>query len=76
MKWFFYADGRCDVTGNTISRYGDAFGGPDGMRIIKAGTLDDLNVINSIKPQKELFAPERVKWVSEVAGADQVEAMP
>ena len=28
------------------------------------GVLDDLNVINSIKPGAELYAPERVKWIS------------
>ena len=36
-------------------------GGPNGMRIIKAGILDDVNVINNTKPGAELFAPERVK---------------
>lgn len=46
------------------------------MRIIKAGILDDVNVINNIKPGAELFAPERVKWVSSVSDAKQVDAMP
>jgi len=46
------------------------------MRIIKAGVLDDINVINSIKPSTELFAPERVLWVNEIDGANQVPAMP
>lgn len=64
------------VIGTTLFRYGDSFGGVDGMRIIKAGILDDVNVINSIKPGAELFAPERVSWVSEVGGANQVEGMP
>lgn len=46
------------------------------MRIIKAGILDDVNVINSIKPGAELFAPERIAWVPAVEGAGQVDTMP
>lgn len=64
------------VTGTTLFRYGDSFGGIDGMRIIKAGILDDVNIINSIKPGAELYAPERIKWVSEVSGAGQLDGMP
>jgi hypothetical protein len=64
------------MAGTTLFRYGDSFGGPDGMRIIKAGILDDVNIINSTKPGAELFAPDRVKWVSALEGAGQIEAMP
>ena len=47
------------------------------MRIIKAGVLDDVNVINSTVPQSELFAPERISWVKPVAGEEgQIKAMP
>lgn len=46
------------------------------MRIIKAGILDDVNIINSNKPGAELFAPERVSWVAGLEGAGQVDAMP
>ncbi len=46
------------------------------MRIIKAGILDDVNIINNTKPSAELFAPERIKWVSALDGAGQIEAMP
>lgn len=66
----------CPDCGTTLFRYGDAFGGKDGMRIIKAGILDDLSVINSIIPGAELFAPERVKWVKEIDEAKQLPAMP
>lgn len=31
----------CGDCGTTLFRWGDAFGGKDGMRIIKAGILDD-----------------------------------
>lgn len=54
----------------TLSRYGDTFGGIDGMRIIKAGILDDVNIINATKPGAELFAPERISWVQQVAGEE------
>lgn len=66
----------CGDCGTTLWRHGDAFGGIDGMRIIKAGILDDVNVINSIKPGAELFAPERIAWVPAVEGAGQVDTMP
>ncbi|KAK5198528.1 hypothetical protein LTR92_000999 [Exophiala xenobiotica] len=66
----------CPDCGTTLFRYGDTFGGVNGMRIIKAGVLDDVNVINSSKPGAELFAPERITWVEGIEGAGQVEAMP
>lgn len=64
------------MIGTTLFRYGDSFGGIDGMRIIKAGILDDISVINNTKPGAELFAPERVQWVAALEGSDQVDAMP
>lgn len=45
------------------------------MRIIKAGILDDVDVINQIKPDTELFAPGRVQWVAPLDGAKQAEGM-
>lgn len=68
-----------DIDGNigtTLFRYGDSFGGPSGMRIIKAGILDDVNIINNTKPGAELFAPERISWVEKIEGAQQQDAMP
>lgn len=65
----------CTDCGSTLFRFGDSFGGRDGMRIIKAGVLDDVNVINSIKPGSELFAPERIEWVSKVEGSSDVNAV-
>jgi hypothetical protein len=62
--------------GTTLFRYGDAFGGTDGMRVIKAGVLDDASVINEHKPGAELFVPERIAWVRELEDAKQVDAMP
>ncbi|KAK5075791.1 hypothetical protein LTR24_009882 [Lithohypha guttulata] len=65
-----------DSGGTTLYRYGDTFGGIDGMMIVKAGILDDVNVINSTKPGAELYAPGRVQWVAALEGANQVDAMP
>jgi hypothetical protein len=45
------------------------------MRIIKAGIMDDVDLINGTKPAVEFFAPGRVKWVAPVEGANQVDAM-
>jgi hypothetical protein len=45
------------------------------MRVIKAGILDDVDIINNNKPGAELFAPGRVKWVAPLDGA-QLDAMP
>ena len=45
------------------------------MRIIKAGVMDDVEVINKMKPGAELFAPERIKWVAAVEGANQIDAV-
>jgi len=65
----------CADCGTTLFRYGDSFGGVDGMRLIKAGILDDVGVINQMKPGGELFAPERIKWVAPIEGAGQMEGM-
>ena len=46
------------------------------MRVIKAGILDDTEIINNTKPGAELFAPETVKWVGPLESAGQIDAMP
>ncbi|KAI1623555.1 Mss4-like protein [Exophiala viscosa] len=65
----------CPECGTTLFRYGDSFGGKDGMRIIKAGVLDDVSVVNSAKPTGELYSNERIQWVEPVQGADQTKGM-
>jgi hypothetical protein len=65
----------CSDCGTTLFRHGDSFGGINGMRIIKAGILDDVNIINNTKPGAELFAPKRINWVTPLDGA-QLDAMP
>lgn len=46
------------------------------MRIIQAGVLDNVNVINGTEIVTEIFVPRRVKWVEPLGGVIQYEAMP
>ena len=64
------------TSGTDLQSLGDAFGGREGMRIIKAGILDDVSIINSTKPGAEFFAPGRVSWVPALEGAGQLDTMP
>ncbi|KAK4540369.1 hypothetical protein LTR36_009226 [Oleoguttula mirabilis] len=63
----------CGDCGSTLWRDGETFG-PN--KVIKVGVMDDVNAFASAKPGIELYAPERVGWVSSVSGADQLKAMP
>ena len=62
----------CPDCGSTMWRETDSF---PGMKVIKVGTMDDIDALDNAKPVVELFAPERVSWVPEVAGAGQVKTM-
>lgn len=37
-----------------------------GAKVIQAGVLDDMSVINSLNMEVELFAPQRVSWLSKL----------
>ena len=63
----------CGDCGTTLFRKGETFG--DSV-ILKAGVLDDVSVLNAEVPGAELYAPERIKWLSPVKDAGQVDAMP
>lgn len=63
----------CGECGSTLWRDGDTFG-PN--KVIKVGVMDDPQAIISAKPAIELYAQERVPWVSAVSGADQLKGMP
>ncbi|KAI1373488.1 Mss4-like protein [Hypoxylon crocopeplum] len=58
----------CGDCGSTMWRDGKSFGD---NKVVKAGTMDDMNALDEAKPIAELFSPLRVGWVSEVAGAAQ-----
>lgn len=57
-------------------RWGDAFGGREGMRIIQPGILDDKSVIDDLRPDLEMFTEDRVKWIVAIDGLAQHEKMP
>ncbi|KAH9215495.1 Mss4-like protein [Leptodontidium sp. 2 PMI_412] len=61
----------CPNCGTTLFRYGESFGGKTGTKIIKAGILDDLNVINNGQPTKEVYTARRVTWLMPQEGAAQ-----
>jgi len=58
----------CGDCGSTMWRDGPSF---PGLKIIKAGTLDDVDALAKAKPTVELFTPRRVDWVNEIPGAAQ-----
>lgn len=49
--------------------------GFSGLKIIKAGTLDDVDALAKAKPTVELFTPTRVDWVDKIPGAIQKQTM-
>nr|POE56422.1 putative glutathione-dependent formaldehyde-activating enzyme [Quercus suber] len=63
----------CGDCGSTLFREGATFGP---SKVIKVGIMDDVSALADAKPAVELFAPERVGWVSKVQGADQLKTMP
>ncbi|KAI0103978.1 Mss4-like protein [Nemania sp. FL0031] len=62
----------CGDCGSTLWRDGASFGD---AKVIKAGTLDDIDALDNAQPGVELFASHRVSWVGEIAGAAQKTAM-
>ena len=61
----------CPDCGSTLWREGTSF---PGMKIVKAGVLDG-DALKDVKPQGELYAPERTQWVKEIEGANQAKGM-
>lgn len=62
----------CGDCGSTMWRDGPTF---PGLKILKVGTLDDVDALAKAKPTVELFAPTRVEWVNEIPGAAQKQTM-
>lgn len=62
----------CGDCGSTMWRDGPSF---PGLKVIKVGTLDDVDALAKAKPTVELFAPMRVDWVNEIPGATQKQTM-
>lgn len=79
LNWMGIDLGDLDeYPGTNLDRYGDAFGGFDGDRVIQAGCLDDLGVLNANPPRLEMFRGSRVDWVKslEAEGVPQFDGMP
>lgn len=53
-------------------RVGEAF---PGRSILRIGTVDDFHLHETkLKPSREIFTKDRVCWLSEVEGTQQLEA--
>ncbi|KAI8628058.1 Mss4-like protein [Xylariaceae sp. FL1651] len=68
----------CGDCGTTLYRYGDAFGGLGGDRIIQGGVLDGSEDLDAYKPDLEMFIENRTAWVPslELDGVKQFRGMP
>ncbi|KAI9742444.1 MAG: hypothetical protein M1818_003978 [Claussenomyces sp. TS43310] len=62
----------CPECGTTLYRIGETFGA---QHIIKSGVLDDPEWHRKNPPKGELYAPDRLAWISKVDGAQQVTGM-
>ena len=57
----------CGDCGSTMWRDGASF---PGLKIVKAGTLDEVDQLEGAKPGVELFEPRRVGWVQAIPGTE------
>jgi hypothetical protein len=62
----------CPECGSSMYRAGPTFAG---QRVIQAGVLDDMDLLNGLQMEVELFAPQRVCWVKKVEGTDDKKGM-
>jgi hypothetical protein len=62
----------CGDCGSTLYRDGPSF---PGLKILKAGVLDEKNALGDEKPGIELFSKQRVDWVPEIPNAAQKDTM-
>jgi hypothetical protein len=62
----------CSTCGTLMYRVGEAF---PGRSILRIGTVDDFHLHETkLKPSREIFTKDRVCWLSEVEGTQQLEA--
>ncbi|KAJ5385358.1 hypothetical protein N7517_003269, partial [Penicillium concentricum] len=71
IKNYFCPDCGTPLFGHKIKPNGD----PNEVTVVRAGIFDDVEMLNEGKPQVEVFAKRRVKWVCPVEGATQVDGM-
>jgi hypothetical protein len=41
-----------------------------GQKVVQAGVLDDMDGLNNLNMEVELFAPERVSWIQKLQGTE------
>lgn len=63
----------CGDCGSTLYREGKTFGD---AKVVKVGSMDDIDALDNAKPALELYVPERVNWVKGIDGANQLKGMP
>ncbi|PVH92316.1 hypothetical protein DM02DRAFT_700291 [Periconia macrospinosa] len=62
----------CPECGTSMYREGATF---PGQKALQAGILDDMDLLNNLKMEVELFAPQRVSWVPKLAGTEDKHGM-
>jgi hypothetical protein len=61
----------CGTCGSTLWKTG-SIEPLQGLLIVEIGTLDDLAEIDKVKPEGELYATYRAKWLDPIPGATQM----
>ena len=64
-----YGNWFCETCGATVGRDASPF--PD-IRVVKLGTLDNIEDMNWAKPRREIYTEARVAWVPRFEYASQV----
>ena len=64
-----YGNWFCGTCGATVGRDASPF--PE-IRVIKLGTLDNIEDVNWAKPTKEIYTDARVSWVPQLDYCSQV----
>ncbi|KAJ5638393.1 Glutathione-dependent formaldehyde-activating enzyme [Penicillium lividum] len=64
-----YGNWFCQTCGSTVGRDASPF--PD-IRVVKLGTLDNLEDINWAKPKREIYTEARVSWVPQFENCVQI----
>jgi hypothetical protein len=65
-----------NITGTPLFGQGmKADGTPEETTVLRAGILEDSQVLTEWKPQAELYTDRRLEWVPPIEGAAQCSAM-
>ncbi|KAL2069212.1 hypothetical protein VTL71DRAFT_15550 [Oculimacula yallundae] len=71
IKNFFCSDCGTSLFGHKVKSDGQ----PEETTIIRAGIFDDINFLNEMKPQLEIYTERRLEWLSPIEGVTQVVGM-